>query len=362
VRRGTIGALILGASALVGTVLYAGAGAVAQAVATLRISGLAALVLLHLPIVVLMGLAWWLASGDTPPASQSRFVWARFVRDAAGELLPSLQLGGVVFGLRALGRGRTITVGAVSASIDGVVELTAKLPYVLAALLTLLALAPQPRIAHLLSLALAATGVFVGTLLLARHSLSAWLQALARALSARWPGLLSLDGSSDARDLQAFFDHILRQRGRLRSAFALHLCCWCLGAAEVWVAFRLLGIDLTVAQALAIDGTVVGLRTFGWMVPAAAGVQEASYLLVAAVFEIPPAAAIAASFARRARDLLLGVGIIGIAAARDAGFARLTTRMPHGTDVAERALTDPSLPEPNSSLSQVHESPPPPSA
>ncbi len=326
-RRSTAIALTLGVAALVGTVIYAGAGAVVQAVATLRMTGLAALVILHLPIVVLMGLAWWLASGDTPPASQSRFVWARFVRDAAGELLPSLQLGGVVFGLRALGRGRTITIGAVSASIDGVIELTAKLPYVLAALLTLLALATQPRLARLLSLALAATGVLVGILLLARRSLSAWLQALARAISSRWPDVLSLDGSGGG-DVQESFDHILSQRGRLWSAFALHLGCWFLGAAEVWVAFRLLGIDLTAAQALAIDGTVVGLRTFGWMVPAAAGIQEASYLLAAAVFGISPAAAIAASFARRARDLVLGIAVFGITAARDAAFTRLTSRTP----------------------------------
>jgi glycosyltransferase 2 family protein len=327
VRRSTAIALILGVAAVIGTVLYAGAGAVVQAVASLRLTGLAALVILHLPIVVLMGLAWWLASGDTPPASQSRFVWARFVRDAAGELLPSLQIGGVVFGLRALGRGRTITVGAVSASIDGVIELTAKLPYVLAALLTLLALATQPRVARLLSAALAATGVLVGILLLARRSLSAWLQALAKAISARWPGVLSPDGPG-GRDVQASFDHILRQRGRLWSAFAIHLACWFLGAVEVWVAFRLLNISLTAAQALVIDGTVVGLRTFGWMVPAAAGIQEASYLLAAAVFGIPPAAAIAASFARRARDLVLGVGVFGLATARDDGFARLTTRPP----------------------------------
>jgi len=103
----------------------------------------------------------------------------------------------------------------------------------------------------------------------------------------------------------------------------LHLCCWFLGAAEAWVIFRLLGVDLTLLQALAIDGTVAGLRTFGWMVPAALGIQEGSYMLAAAVFGVPPAAAIAASFARRARDLVLGVGILGIAAVGDANFSLL---------------------------------------
>lgn len=326
-RRHTTLALIIGLAAIVAAVVYAGAGAVAQAIASLRISGLVVLVLLHLPSVVLMGFAWWLASGSDPPASQSRFVWARFVRDGAGELLPFLQLGGIVFGLRALGRGRAIAVGAVSASIDGVIELAAKLPYAFAALLALLALAPHSRLSRLLSLALAATGAFVAIVLLARRSLSASLQGMARAASARWPALLSLEDGSEGYDIQTCFHRILSERGRLWSAFALHLGCWCWGAAETWVTFRLLGVDLTLWQALAIDGTVVGLRTFGWLVPAAAGVQEASYMLAAAVFGISPAAAIAASLARRARDLALGVGTLGIATLGDANFAPLTLSM-----------------------------------
>jgi putative membrane protein len=326
VQRHATVALVVGLAATVAAVLYAGAGAVAQAIASLRLTGLLVLVLLHLPSVVLMGLAWWLASGSDPPASPSRFVWARFVRDGAGELMPFLQLGGIVFGLRTLGRGRAIALGAISASIDGVIELAAKLPYAFAALLTLLALAPQSRLARLLSLAVAATGAFVAILLLARRSLSASLQAMARAVSARWPTVLSPDGP-DGCDIQASFQRIMSQRGRLWSAFALHLGCWCWGAGETWVMFRLLGVDLTLWQALAIDGTVVGLRTFGWLVPAAAGVQEAAYLLAAAVFGISPAAALAASLARRARDLVLGVGTLGIAAVGDDNFAPVTLSM-----------------------------------
>ena len=327
VQRHTVIALGIGLAAIVAGVVYAGAGAVAQAIVSLRISGLLVLVLLHVPIVVMMGFAWGLASGSDSPVPQSRLVWARFVRDAAGELLPFLQVGGIVFGLRALGRGRAIAVGAVSAGIDGVMELAAKLPYVVAALLTLLALTSQPRLVRLLFLALAVTGVLVAILLLARHPLSASLQAMAKAVAARWPALLSPDEGAEAFDIQACFRHIMGQRARLWLAFTLHLCCWFLGAGELWVTFRLLGVDLTLWQALAIDGSVAALRTFGWMVPAAAGVQEASYLLAAAVFGISPAAAIAASLARRARDLVLGVGVLGIATLGDAGFAPQTLSM-----------------------------------
>ena len=319
VQRGTVVALTIGVLAAAAAVVYAGAGSVARALETLHVRGLLVLVLIHLPIVILMGVAWWLASGADPPASAPRFVWARFVRDAAAELLPFLQFGGVIFGLRALGRGRVITVGAVSASIDGVVELTAKLPYTFAALVTLLALAPQQRLARWLGLALIVSSALVAGLLLARRPLTASLNAMAAAMSARWPAILK--DHLTGYDLQACFDRILAQRARLWSGFAIHLCCWFLGALEVWFAFRLLGVELSLLQALAIDGAVSGLRTFGFLVPAAAGVQEASYMLAAAVFGIAPAAAIAASLARRARDLVLGIGTLGITGLGDARVA-----------------------------------------
>ena len=320
-RRRTVIALIAGVAALAATVIYAGAGAVVHAIASLRLSGLLLLVLVHMPMVALMGCAWRLASGSEPPASVWRFVWARFVRDAASELLPFLQLGGVVFGVRALGRGRAVIVGAVSAGIDGVIELAAKVPYSLIALLALLALAPQSRLTRPLSLALAATAIFVGVLLFARRSLTASLESMARAVSARWPDLFSpAEGPLD-RQITVSFEQILRERGRLSAGFALHLLSWFLAAGELWITFRLLGIDLSLTQALAIDGTVAGLRTFGWMVPAAAGVQEASYLLASAVFGLPAAAGIAASLARRARDLVLGVATLAVAAVGDTSLA-----------------------------------------
>ncbi len=312
-RRGTVIALTIGVAATAAAVIHAGAGAVGQALAGIHVSGLSLLALMHLPIVALMGIAWRLAAGEDAPASGARYVWARLVRDAAGELLPFVQFGGVLFGVRALGGSTSIARGAVSACVDGVLELTAKLPYVFAAIVTLLALG-KSHFTGLLSLALAATAVVVVSLALARRSLGSWLGAMARAVASRWPAVLPQGDGEAGRDVQACFNRILRRRARLWSGFALHLGCWCLGAGEAWVIFRLLGVDLTTSQALAIDGTVVGLRTFGFMIPAAAGVQEASYMLGAAVFGIPPAAAIAASLARRARDVALGIGTLGVAA------------------------------------------------
>jgi glycosyltransferase 2 family protein len=325
VRRSTAIAFILGVAAAAAALIHAGAGAVLHALASLRVSGLLLIAVLHLPVVVLMGFAWRLVAGDPPPASRLRFIWARLIRDAAAEVLPFSQLGGFLFGLRALGRERqTIARGAVSMSFDVVIELAAKLPYVIAGLLVLHALAPHASIARPLSLALGITAAVVAIVVLAAGRVGASLEYMVRALGRRWSAIPSLDDSNVRRQVQASFARILTQRARLSSSFTLHLACWTLGAAEAWVVFALLGVHLTWAKALAIDSTVVGLRTFAFMVPAAAGVQETSYLLGAGVFGIPPAVAMAASFARRARDLTLGTAALGVAAGADPNFALLS--------------------------------------
>ncbi len=328
-RRGAVVGFLLGAAAAVAASVYADAAAVARALEGLRITGLLLIVLLHLPVVCLLGFAWRLVAGTHPPASRSRFLWARLVRDAGAEVLPFSQLGGFVLALSALGRERLIVArGAVSMTIDLTIEFAAKLPYVLAGLLALLELAPRSDLSRPLSIALGVSAAVVVLPLLARRRLATRLEALAGAIKARWPSLRSLDFSAAGSDIHTTFKGLLRQRGRLFAGFALHVGCWFLGAAETWVVFHLLGSHPSLLQALAIDSAVAGLRTFGFMIPAAAGVQEASYLLAAGVFGIPPARAIAASFARRARDLALGGATLGIAVVGDSHLALLPALKP----------------------------------
>jgi hypothetical protein len=145
------------------------------------------------------------------------------------------------------------------------------------------------------------------------------------ALSRRLPAMLRLDErAAIGGEVRDSFESSLGQRGRLWSAFALHLLCWYLGAVETWAIFWLLRQDVTWLQALAMDGAVATLRMFGLMVPAAAGVQEASYLVAAAVLGIPPPTAIAAALSRRARDLALGGATLSVAVIGKARLAALT--------------------------------------
>ena len=315
--------LLLGAAVLAATLIYAGAGAVVRTLEGLRLRGLLAIVLAHLPIVAFMGIAWCLATGTVPTASPRRFVWARLVRDAAAETLPFSQIGGFVLGVRALRlSGPAALRGVLSMSVDLVIELGAKLPYVLAGVLLLVASAPDSRLMRPLALGLVVSAAAVAVPMLARRRLGEVFRRAVRRISQRWPVLASLRQMHAQGDISGVLDDILSRRGRLGWAFGLHLLCWFLGAAELWLVFDLLGRPVTAAHALVIDSAVAGLRTFVFMVPAAAGVQEASYVLACAVFGIMPATAVAASLARRARDLTLGAATLGVAAGTDRAITR----------------------------------------
>jgi len=304
----------LGIAVLVAIMIRAGAGSVARSLVSLGFTGLLLIVLLHVPVVVAMASAWRGVAGDLAGGSRLRFLWARLVRDAACEVLPFSQLGGFLLGLSALGlRGTEAVRGAISVGVDLVIELAAKLPYLLSGLLVVLALAPGSNLLRPVLLVLTLTTAAVCVPFLARRRMWRVLESAVRAILCRWEAAGALfDSSMKQAEIETMLERSLGRRTRVFTGFVLHLACWFAGAAEVWVVFALLGKPVGALQALAIDSIMCGFRTFAFMIPAAAGVQEASYVLAGAAFGVPANAAVAASLARRARDLLLGGATLAV--------------------------------------------------
>jgi putative membrane protein len=306
-KWGPVIAFVAGIAVLAGLTIYAGANGIFRAFATLGLSGLAVIALIHLPVVGLMGWAWWTIGKDLAGAEPRKFLWARLLRDSAAETLPFSQLGGFAFGIRALHLDRIGAIGgALSMSVDLVMEMWAKLPYFVAGLLALFALSRGLHLWGSLSLVFGVSAALFAIPFVLRRRLRRWLERFALALARRWPNL----GSPE--DGAKFFDRLFAAPQRLVLGFATHLVCWFLGAAEAWVVFRLIGLHVGPLEALVIDSLAMGLRTFAFLVPAAAGVQEGTYVLVCALFAIAPASAIAVSLARRARDLVLGIPALAV--------------------------------------------------
>jgi putative membrane protein len=298
-RRVKFVACLLGVAALAALTVHAGMAAVLRSLATLRLQGFAAVVLIHLPVVALLGLAWW-TIGRAGEGEARLFITARWVRDSIAETLPFSQLGGFLGGLRLIRlSGTDIRRGAFSMLADLIVEFAGKLLYAPAGVLALAILVPgawliRPMAAVLL-LALAATAAAYAY----RARIAAILGGWAARMIRRWsPSRASKSGQGLTRFLVPH---------RALPGFALHAAGWLFGAVEAWVTLRLMGLAVSGGEALAIDSVATALRTFGFLVPAAIGVQEAAYVVACGAFGIAPAEAVAFSFSRRARDIAIGL-------------------------------------------------------
>ncbi len=264
--------------------------------------GILLLAVVHLPTLAVLGFAWAMTGREHGSFRPVRFVWARLMRDAGGELLPFSQLGGVALGARALHLGGVPGVEAtVTSVVDTLVEQIAKIPYALAAVALLLWLAPGSRMVPPVLVAVAASLGLLALLALRRDWVRSQLRKSAARLDRGWRGLTAGPGGAAAAMEQA-----LAPRGHLGAALGLHLGAWAMGAAETWVALRLLGARVGLAEALVIDGLFVTLRTYAFAVPATLGVQEGAYVVLCGLFGVAAPTALALSLVRRARDLLIG--------------------------------------------------------
>ncbi len=301
-------ALLLGAAALAALVIFAGARSVDQALVRVGLAGLAGVALIRLGAVATCGWAWYLIGAQLDGAQPWKFIWARYLRDTTAEVLPFSQLGGLAAGVRALNLAGMAPLPASAALLaDLLIEQLVKIPYVLAGAAVLLLVGARGSPARLVAAALLPPLALILAALIARQCGSGWLERALGHLARRWPVL----ETHRPQALRALLGPLLRS-ARRSAAVAAHGAGWLLGAVQIWFACRLMGLAVGPAQALIVDSLLCGLRTVGFMVPAALGIQEAGAVLVCALVGVPAAPAVALSLLRRLSDLVLGAPAIGV--------------------------------------------------
>jgi putative membrane protein len=306
-RAGLLLATILGTAVAVWTVGTAGARQVFDAMTSIGWIGMFFFTLWSLGVLALLGLAWYAVAPGQPLRRLPFFIWARTTREAATDVLPFSQLGGLVVGGRTLS-ARDVPKPIVYASMiaDMTTEMAAQLLFTLGGVaILLLVLVDAPVRAGIVPLAI---GGLVGmTGLMAAFAFAQRpLLRLAGTLGARLlPG--SVAAMAAVREQ---LDAIYRQPGRLITAFAFNLAAWVASAAGAWIALHFIGAHAPLWAVITIEALIFTLRSVAFAVPGAIGVQEAAYLLIGPLFGLPPTTALALSLLKRARDLLIGVPAI----------------------------------------------------
>jgi len=267
----------------------------------------AAIVGWQLLLFAVLGLAW----DAIVPAREARrpwvFVWGRMVRDAATNCLPFSQVGGFVFGARAVTlHGVSWSLATASTVVDVTAEFLAQVAFTAIGLGILLARAPDSAFAVPVEIGLG-LAVVAGAVLI-------WLQRGAAPLFARLGRRIAGRWFEDAQDrvevLQGELSLIYGHAGRLAIGFTVHLLGWIGTGVAGWITYRALDVPIAFDDALAIEALLSAVAAMAFLVPVNAGVQEAGYAGLGAIFGVPPELSLGVSLVRRARDVLVGVPIL----------------------------------------------------
>ena len=281
--------------------LWLGAGKIVHAVFSVGWLGFGEIVAWQLLVFIVLGIAWWIVC---PGASVLTVIWGRLVREGGENCLPFSEVGGLLFGARAIMlRGLGLPLAAASSIVDVTTEGMALLPYILFGLLMLLARKPNSSLVLPLALGIGLLVGGGGSAWLARRKLARLLHWGSEKMLRAWVK----DAPHQADKLQDKLTELFGQRRRTATAAAVHLLSWCGGGGNVWLAYHLLGAKIGVPQAIAIDAMLSGALSIGFLIPGGLGVQEVSYVAFGSLFGMPAHLSLALSFIRRARDITIGV-------------------------------------------------------
>jgi putative membrane protein len=305
-KWGVLIALLAGLVAAIYLVWAIGFESVFAAVARAGVSGLLLLCLCSLGVSVVLSGAWWIVVPPQWRLSQPRFFLARLVREAIAEISPFSPVGGLMAAARlAMLYGMKGGPAAASVAVDATTEAMAQVPFLAFGValgvghLRSLSGANTLLMALIAALFLAVPGIVLLVVLQKRGA------GLAERMAARFlPGAKQGIGFQDA--IQRLYD----SPARLAASAALHLLAWVSAGFLTFVAFRLVGARISLIDALALEALLCALRSIAAFVPAAIGVQEAGYVMLAPLFGVPAEMGLAASLLKRAREIVQGVPML----------------------------------------------------
>ena len=295
----------MGVSLAIALVGWYGFGNVAAAAGRVGWSRFGIILVWQVALFVVCGLAWDVILPARPQRRSWVPIWGRMVRDAAANCL--LQVGGFVFGARAVTlHGLSWPLATASTIVDVTAEFLAQLAFTGIGLAILLAHAPRSRLAVPLEVGLGLAVMGGLGFIWLQQGVGRLFARLGRRLAGQW-----FAGANDRmQTLQTELTLIYARAPRLVVCFAVHLLGWLGAGTAGWIAYRALGVPIDFDDAVAIEALVAAMAAVAFLVPVNAGVQEAGYAGLGAIFGVPPELSLGVSLVRRARDITIGIPIL----------------------------------------------------
>ncbi len=289
------------ATAVIG---YFNFGAVLGAMRPIGFWGFLAVIVAQLALYVPLGLAWWLAAFGELAKRVGVFIWGSMMAEAASNILPFSQLGGVVIASRTVALGGVPPAKALGSNVvDISMELAAQVIYTLAGIALLVHrlhfTAQNGSLLVSLLAGLTISASLIGGFI-AAQKWGAWV------IGALVHRMVPAAGGNAAA-VTRFIEGAYGKPRRLSACLGLHLGAWFASAIGTWLILVFIGRPLPMLSVVTIESLMFAIRNAAFMVPAGLGVQEGAYALLGPLFGLPAEAALALSLIKRARDISVGV-------------------------------------------------------
>lgn len=279
---------------------------------------------------------WYLLLRRNERPSLGGAIASRFAASGANALVPLLGLGGEPVRLIWLPPSSR-AAGAAAVILDRLTYALASGVFLAGGALLTLQLPGLPGryvTAAIAGASLVIVLVAVAVWLVARQRIAERVHRLLRRLRSRAPSEGVLFGESVDRELGA----MLGRRWPVAGALAVGLVARIVLGAEIYIGFRILGVELSLPEAVVFAAVPVLLAFVGAIVPSQLGIQEASQAIVASALGIAPATAVAVVLLQRTRQVVTAaIAWLLIATHRtrrisDGYDASPAARNPDGTD------------------------------
>jgi putative membrane protein len=303
-RIGAAIALVAGLVAALYLVWSIGFAPVLAAVTRAGFSGLALLCLYALLVFVFLAYAWALLLPRPWRRPIADFYMGRLVRDSIAEISPFSPVGGMVAaarlmvlkGMNGAYAGASVAADATTEAMAQVVFLAFGLGLGLTQFRHLEGSGPLTE-AMIMVLLLAVPGI----------ALLIFLQRRGAGFAGRIAARFFPQGVGEGVSFSAAIADMYDSKTRLAASAGLHLLGWVGAGGGTFLSFWLVGGHISVLNAIALEALLSTIRSIAAFVPAAVGVQEAGYAMLAPLFGLTPEMGLAVSLLKRAREITLGV-------------------------------------------------------
>lgn len=251
---------------------------------------------------------------DARPSVRSALV-GRFAASGINVIVPLFGMGGEPTRLLWLPTARR-TTGIAAIIVDRLTYGVASAVFLVGGALSAIALANLPAsyaIGGLIGAGVMLAGAAGAIYLVSRHGVGDRLHRLVVRLRRRTIPEGGRVGASIDREIE----DIVSRRSSVMLAIGLGLVSRFVLGAELFIAFRLLDVHLSLAEAYTFAAVPVLLAVVGAVVPGQLGLQEGSQALVAQAIGLDPTTAVAAVLLTRVRQLVTAaIGAALVATAR----------------------------------------------